>query len=189
MLLSENSVRRVIRKTIVENNYRVNERFYQQLESNLIQEGIIDSIKGFAKRNGTNIIHALTLFSALAALNPSTKTNQIEDALAAKAGEISAELGSKLSIDQLSDLEDVSAGKLSPKKAKEILTDAEGDGVLANLVSQADAMGIKIDASIKSGFDEIDNMILQTQAEINAGYSGNDVGFERLRVDLADAGI
>jgi len=45
MLLKEHQVRRVIRRTIVENNYRVNERFYRNLHANLMTEGFMDVIK------------------------------------------------------------------------------------------------------------------------------------------------
>ena len=45
MLLTEHKFRRVIRKTIIENNYRVNERFYRQLNRNLMNEVSMNSIK------------------------------------------------------------------------------------------------------------------------------------------------
>lgn len=44
MILTEQKVRKVIRQTIRQNNYRINERFYRDLNRNLINEGMIETM-------------------------------------------------------------------------------------------------------------------------------------------------
>lgn len=44
MLLSEQKVRKVIRQTIRQNNYKINERFYSDLNKNLISEGVVETM-------------------------------------------------------------------------------------------------------------------------------------------------
>lgn len=44
MLLTEQKLRKVIRQTIRQNNYRIDERFYTELNRNLVNEGAIETM-------------------------------------------------------------------------------------------------------------------------------------------------
>jgi hypothetical protein len=45
MLITENKFRSVVRQTLKENHYRIDEHFYNDLNRNLMNEGLMDSIK------------------------------------------------------------------------------------------------------------------------------------------------
>ena len=64
MLLTEHQVRKVVRKTIVENNFRVNERFYRQLERNLLREFSMQDIANKLAGGGMRALAGLALFGA-----------------------------------------------------------------------------------------------------------------------------
>jgi hypothetical protein len=190
MLLAENQVRKVIRKTIVENNYRINERFYRQLERNLINEGFLQDLASKIGRMGVEGLAILSLASfAQQATNPNivTPTQEVAEYVLTQTEDP----------EDRAALEGIIKGDIQDQDVQQAIIDAaEAGNKLESIQAQAAKLVNKTneqlsddDQTIDDGLAEIDNMILQTQAEINAGYSGNDVGFERLRVDLADAGI
>ena len=121
----------------------------------------------------------------MAAFSPSTNTDQIKKAFAKTADQISIKYGSHLSLDQLSDLEDIMDEELSDAKAKEILDDAEQEGILADLVRQADAMGIAIGEEIESGWKVIDDATNRMDDEREAGLK--NTGDFKGNIDDAEA--
>ena len=151
MLLTEQKVRKVIRHTIRQNNYRINERFYSDLNKNLMQEGVISVIKDFSKKHGVGIIRSLALIAALGALAPSSQTSQFDTAIRKTASQMlqrSEDFRGDNNIDNMASVQDIADGKMNSKEALALLRSIKNENEAEGLVDAAANLGTEIDETI-----------------------------------------
>ena len=191
MLLTENQVRRVIRKTIVQNNYRVNERFYRQLNKNLMYETFMQDLARDFGNHGLKGAAMLALASfGLNASNPTV------DIPAAKQPTEIVQLASKLDAmtrdGYLKDLlRKIQDGTITDKEAQGLVIDAAKMGIAVEdmeqgakyILSQVDQTSSELQGSVDDGFEMMDQLVDKAYEQID-DLEGNPHGTASADYDI-----
>lgn len=150
MLLTEQKVRKVIRHTIRQNNYRINERFYSDLNKNLMQEGVISVIKDFSKKHGVGIIRSLALIAALGALAPNSGSPQFDNAVQNAAEKMldNSRFRGDDGLHNMASVQDIADGKMNSKEALALLRSIKNENEAEGLIDAAANLGTEIDETI-----------------------------------------
>ena len=196
MLLTENQVRRVIRKTIVQNNYRVNERFYRQLNKNLMYETFMQNLAKDFGNHGLKGMAMLALASfGLNASNPSVDmpTKQPTEIV-----QIARKLDTKTRDAYLKDLlRKIQDGTITDAEVQELVIDAAKMGIAVEdmeqgskyILSQVEQANDEYQESIDDGLDAIDDFTKKVYDEHIDDLEGNPRGTETFRSELEDLGL
>jgi len=194
MLLTERKVRNVIRRTIVENNYKINERFYRRLENNLLREfnmqkiknGLSSSLKSLknivSKENSKNSLkktvgltrHLLTILPLIVAANT-----------------VSAGIGAEHKIAYTKDAAVTAALGMADELSNEIASqDFENAADAANELGEvADGADAQIDAILSGDMSIKEMKRLISQYEHLKGIDRASKALNDLEIDLNNADI
>ena len=190
MLLTENQVRRVIRKTIVQNNYRVNERFYRQLNKNLMYETFMQDLARDFGNYGLKGAAMLALTSL--GLNASNPTVDMPTKQPTAIVQLASQLDAKTRDGYLKNLlRKIQDGTITNKEAQGLVIDAAKMGIAVEdmeqgakyILSQVDQTSDELQGSIDDGFEMMDQVVDKAYEQID-DLEGNPHGTASADYDI-----